>query len=91
MVKEPESIWIDRGPLGGWMFRTERLHDSVRQYVPADCIEALKAEVERLREALGWIAKWCEEEENLEYNDAMRKAFQRNMGEAARAALETKL
>ena len=51
MSKEPESIWIDRGPLGGWMFRTERLHDSVRQYVPADRIEALEAENERLREA----------------------------------------
>lgn len=44
----PESIWIDRGPNGGWMFRTEKLHDSVRQYVPADTIEAqLKTVLDR--------------------------------------------
>lgn len=52
MSETPESIWIDRGPNGGWMFRTEKLHDSVKQYVPADRIEQLTAEVERLREAL---------------------------------------
>jgi len=44
----PESIWIDRGPNGGWMFRTEKLHDSVRQYVPADTLEAqLKTVLDR--------------------------------------------
>jgi hypothetical protein len=35
MTDEPESIWIDRGPNGGWMFRTEKMPDSVRQYIPA--------------------------------------------------------
>ena len=45
----PESIWIDRGPNGGWMFRTEKLLNSVRQYVPADTIEAQAAEIKRLR------------------------------------------
>jgi hypothetical protein len=45
----PESIWIDRGPNGGWMFRTEKLHDSVRQYVPADTIEAQAAEIAEYR------------------------------------------
>jgi hypothetical protein len=48
----PESIWIDRGPNGGWMFRTEKLLNSVRQYVPADTIEAQAAEIEELRAQL---------------------------------------
>ena len=49
-VQAPESIWIDRGPNGGWMFRTEKLHDSVRQYVPATRIAALEAELAAARE-----------------------------------------
>jgi hypothetical protein len=48
----PESIWIDRGPNGGWMFRTEKLLNSVRQYVPADIVEAQTAEIKRLQDAL---------------------------------------
>ena len=40
-----------------------------------------------LVEALEWISKICDEEIPLEYNDAMRKAFQRNIRDAANKAL----
>jgi hypothetical protein len=53
-VQVPESIWIDRGPNGGWMFRTEKLHDSVRQYVPATRLAALEA----AGKALYLAGKW---------------------------------
>jgi hypothetical protein len=53
----------------------------------ADTIEAQAAEIERLREALTWIEGYCRTEYALEYNDAMRKVFQRNMADKARAAL----
>ncbi len=45
------------------------------------------SEVERLREALEWIANFCKEEAKLEYNDAMRKVFQKGVESRARAAL----
>jgi hypothetical protein len=49
MTDEPESIWIDRGPNGGWMFRTEKMPDSVRQYIPAPRTDGDDGElVERL-------------------------------------------
>ena len=52
-------------------------------------IEALTAEVERLRGVLLWIRGVCAEELDLEYTDAMRRAFQRNVRDAALNALTT--
>lgn len=53
-----------------------------------DRIEALTAENERKDAALFWIADICAHELRLKYNDDMRKAFQRDVRDAARAALE---
>lgn len=71
MSDKPESIWIDRGPRGGWMFRTEKVHDSVCQYVPAGRIKELEAALQakedglKVRdrriadlEAAGWALFW---------------------------------
>ena len=52
MSAMPPRIWIDRGPNGGWMFRTEKMPDSVREYVPADAIESLTARLAEAEEAL---------------------------------------
>jgi hypothetical protein len=56
-------------------------------YRAADRIEAQAAEIERLRGALLWIRGICAEELDLEYTDAMRRAFQRNVRDAALKAL----
>ena len=55
--------------------------------VSADYIEAQAAEIKRLRGTLLWIRGICAEELELEYNDAMRRAFQRNVRDAAYKAL----
>lgn len=47
----------------------------------------MAAEIERLRGALLWIRGVCAEELDLEYTDAMRRAFQRNVRDAALKAL----
>lgn len=47
----------------------------------------LVAAAPELLEALEWIERVCCEEIPLEYNDAMRKAFQRNVRDAAAAAI----
>jgi hypothetical protein len=62
------------------MFRTEKLLNSVRQYVPADIVEAQAAEIERLREALrGMIDYSCYSErwqdDHPEYVAAARAAL----------------
>lgn len=40
--------------------------------------------------ALEWIAIVCAEEIDLEYNDGMRKAFQRSIGSVANKALKSR-
>lgn len=45
------------------------------------------AEIERLRGVLLWIRGVCAEELDLEYTDAMRRKFQRNVRDAALKAL----
>jgi hypothetical protein len=55
--------------------------------VSADYIEEQAAKIERLRGTLLWIRGICAEELELEYNDAMRRAFQRNVRDAAIKAL----
>jgi hypothetical protein len=68
-----------------WCINAEELER--QRQAAADRIEALTAENERLREALLWIRGVCAEELDLEYTDAMRRAFQRNVRDAARKAL----
>lgn len=58
-MSEPDRIWIDRGPNGGWMFRVQKMPDSVAEYVPAKALaeataraEAAEARVKVLEEAL---------------------------------------
>ena len=36
MTDAPERIWADRGPCGGWVFRSERMPDSQHEYTRAD-------------------------------------------------------
>jgi hypothetical protein len=55
--------------------------------VAADYIEEQAAKIERLRGTLLWIRGICEKELDLEYNDAMRRAFQRNVRDAVIKAL----
>ena len=49
--------------------------------------EVLTAENERLRGTLLWIRGICAEELDLEYTDAMRRVFQRNVRDAVLKAL----
>lgn len=62
--------------------------NALAQAIRASIGQEHSSEVERLREALEWIANFCKEEAKLEYNDAMRKVFQKGVERRARAALK---
>jgi hypothetical protein len=63
-----------------WFEMCDDIHKPL--YEAAERIEALTAENERLRGTLLWIRGICAEELDLEYTDAMRRAFQRNVRDA---------
>ncbi|MBP6581571.1 MAG: hypothetical protein KA199_08555, partial [Sphingorhabdus sp.] len=54
----------------------------------ADLIATLRADMAKAVEGLEWIEKTCRQEIPLEYNDGMRKVFQRNIRDAAQSILK---
>ena len=86
------SLYLKQTLISDQAAEIERLKAEVKN---AWCDDALpcrqlmdaKQEIERLRGALLWIRRVCAEELDLEYNDAMRRVFQRNVRDAALKAL----
>ena len=68
------------------IIRGQAVKDMVMQQ--ADTIATLQAKLDKAVEGLEWIEKTCREEIPLEYNDGMRKVFQRNIRDAAQTIIK---
>lgn len=84
MIDVPERIYANRGPLGGWLYRPQKIFDSEHEYIRADIVEG---QITELQDRLV-TAYRVKAEHNDETN---RQRHLRLDIEAERDAIEIKL